>query len=231
TMAALLQKLKLDEVLEIVCSEACRLTNTTGSAVLLLEEEGWLKVSISIGYPLPVRQRVPVEETLAGQSLKLGKPIIDNHPTNQLHAYHLNPDLSSLLIVPLIIKDSNIGVIDVVNKPGRFTEDDIRIMGLFADQAAIAIENARLHKQAERLAVVEERQRLARDLHDSVTQSLYSASLYVNAVQRALANKKMDVALENLQNLRNMTHEAMLDMRLLIFELHPPVLEKEGLVT
>jgi len=231
TMAALLQKLKLDEVLEIVCSEACRLTNTTGSAVLLLEEEGWLKVSISIGYPLPVRQRVPVDETLAGQSLKLGKPIIDNHPTNQLHAYHLNPDLSSLLIVPLNIKDTNIGVIDVVNKPGTFTDDDIRIMSLFADQAAIAIENARLHKQAEQLAVVEERQRLARDLHDSVTQSLYSASLYVNAVQRALSNKKMGIALENLHNLRNMTHEAMLDMRLLIFELHPPVLEKEGLVT
>jgi len=231
TMAALLQKLKLDEVLEIVCSEACRLTNTTGSAVLLLEEEGWLKVSISIGYPLPVIQRLPVAETLAGQSLKLGKPIVDNHPTDQVHAYHLNPDLSSLLIVPLIIKDTAIGILDVVNKPGRFTEDDIRIMGLFADQAAIAIENARLHKQAEQLAVVEERQRLARELHDSVTQSLYSASLYVNAAQRALASEKIDVAAENLHNLRNMTHEAMLDMRLLIFELHPPVLEKEGLVT
>jgi len=231
TMAALLQKLKLDEVLEIVCSEACRLTNTTGSAVLLLEEGGWLKVSISIGYPLPVIQRLPVAETLAGQSLKLGKPIVDNHPTDQIHAYHLNPDLRSILIVPLVIKDTAIGILDVVNKPGRFTEDDIRIMGLFADQAAIAIENARLHKQAEQLAVVEERQRLARELHDSVTQSLYSASLYVNAAQRALASEKIDVAAENLQNLRNMTHEAMLDMRLLIFELHPPVLEKEGLVT
>jgi len=231
TMAALLQKLKLDEVLEIVCSEACRLTNTTGSAVLLLEEEGWLKVSISIGDPLPVIQRLPVAETLAGQSLKLGKPIINNHPIDHLHAYHQNPDLSSLLIVPLIIKDTAIGVLDVVNKPTEFTEDDIRIMSLFADQAAIAIENARLHKQAEQLAVVEERQRLARELHDSVTQSLYSASLYVNAAQRALVNEKMDVAAENLHNLRNMTHEAMLDMRLLIFELHPPVLEKEGLVT
>jgi len=136
-----------------------------------------------------------------------------------------------LLIVPLIIKDTAIGVLDVVNKPTEFTEDDIRIMSLCADQAAIAIENARLHKQAEQLAVVEERQRLARELHDSVTQSLYSASLYVNAAQRALVNEKMDVAAENLHNLRNMTHEAMLDMRLLIFELHPPVLEKEGLVT
>lgn len=230
TMAALLQKLKLDEVLEIVCSEACRLTNTTGSAVLLLDEEEWLTVSISIGYPLPVIQRLPIADTLAGQSIKLGKPIIENHPTKQFHAYHLNPDLNSLLSVPLIIKDMTIGVIDVVNKLGEFSEDDIRIMSIFADQAAIAIENARLHKQAEQLAVVEERQRLARDLHDSVTQSLYSASLYVNAAQRALSNEKIDMVTENLQNLRNMTHEAMLDMRLLIFELHPPVLEKEGLI-
>ncbi|HAY84390.1 MAG TPA: hypothetical protein DCY42_05545 [Chloroflexi bacterium] len=230
TMAALLQKLNLDEVLEIVCSEACRLTNTTGSAVLLLEDE-WLKVSISIGNPLPVVQRIPVTDTLAGQSLNLGKPIVENSPSEHLHAYHLNPDLKSLLIVPLTIKGTNIGVLDVVNKPGRFTEDDIRIMGLFADQAAIAIENARLHKQSEQLAVLEERQRLARELHDSVTQSLYSASLYVTAAQRALQKEKIDVAADNLQNLRNMTHEAMLDMRLLIFELHPPILEKEGLVT
>ena len=119
----------------------------------------------------------------------------------------------------------------MVNKPGRFTQDDIRIMSLFADQAAIAIETARLHKQAEKLAAVNERQRLARDLHDSVTQTMYSLSLYADATQKALQGNKVDKALDHLEELRKMVREAMLDMRLLIFELHPPILQKEGLAT
>jgi signal transduction histidine kinase len=230
TMAALLKKLQLDEVLEIVCSEACRLTNTTGSAVLLTEEEGWLRVTISTGIPLPILDRLPIVDSLAGSSMKQGFPIIANDPTRQLQAYHLNPDLKSLLVIPLSVNETSIGVLDVVNKEGDFTKDDIRIMSLFADQAAIAIENARLHQQAGQVAVVEERQRIARELHDSVTQSLYSASLHVNAAEMALSKGRINVAAENLQELQSMTREAMLDMRLLIFELHPPILEKEGLV-
>jgi signal transduction histidine kinase len=103
-------------------------------------------------------------------------------------------------------------------------------MSLFADQAAIAITNTRLHHQAEQLAVLEERQRLARELHDSVSQSLYSLTLYTDAARLALSKNETEAAGENLQELRNMAREAMLDMRLLIFELHPPILENEGLV-
>lgn len=230
TMAALLQKLTLNEVLEIVCSEACRLTGTTGSAVLLLEEEGWLRVTISTGTPLPILDRLSVMDSVAGSSMKQGIPLIVNDPAGQVQAYHPNPTLQSLLVIPLRIKGTSIGVLDVANKKGGFTKDDVRVMSLFADQAAIAIENARLHHQAEQFAVVEERQRLARELHDSVTQSLYSASLYVSAAEMALSKGKVDIAAENLLELRSMTREAMLDMRLLIFELHPPILETEGLV-
>jgi signal transduction histidine kinase len=104
-------------------------------------------------------------------------------------------------------------------------------MSLFADQAAIAIKNAQLHERAEQLAVVEERQRLARGLHDSVTQVLYSVNLYAEAARMALSAGKAEIAAENLQELRNMAREAMLDMRMLIFELHPPALEEEGLAS
>jgi signal transduction histidine kinase len=103
-------------------------------------------------------------------------------------------------------------------------------MSLFADGAAIAIESARLQQQAELLAVVEERQRLARELHDSVTQELYSIKLHAEATRMALSAGRQDVATENLHKLHQMACEAMIDMRMLIFELHPPVLEEEGLV-
>jgi signal transduction histidine kinase len=81
----------------------------------------------------------------------------------------------------------------------------------------------------EQLAVVEERQRLARELHDSASQSLYSTILYTKAARLALSKGDSKKAIENIHELGKMVHEAMLDMRLLIFELHPPILEKEGL--
>jgi signal transduction histidine kinase len=230
TTTALLQKLTLDDILEIVCSEARQLTGATGSAVLLVEEGGWLQVTISTGSPSPIVERLPIFESLAGRAVQAGQPCLVNDPAGEIQAYSRNPDLQSLLVIPLRGKDENIGVIDVVNKASGFTDDDIRVMNLFADQAAIAIENARLHHHAENLAVIEERQRLARELHDSVTQSLYTVALYADAARLALSTGKSEVALENLQELRNMAREAMLDMRLLIFELHPPILEQEGLV-
>ena len=205
TMAALLQKLNLDE---------------------------WLRVTLSTGNPLPALERIPVVDSLAGLSMEQRKPFLVNDPSdpsNHIQAYHRNPDLQSLLVIPLFAEGTSIGVIDVINKPGGFSKDDMRIMGLFADQAAIAIENARLHQQAEQLAVVKERERIARDLHDSVTQTLYSLSLYVDATQKALQGRKTDKAQKHVHELRKLAREAMLDMRLLIFELHPPILQKEGL--
>jgi PAS domain S-box-containing protein len=87
-----------------------------------------------------------------------------------------------------------------------------------------------LEEQVKEKAVAAERSRLARELHDSVTQALYSVTLYAEATRLALSAEKRDVAAENLQELHNMAREAMVDMRMLIFELHPPVLEEEGLV-
>jgi PAS domain S-box-containing protein len=87
-----------------------------------------------------------------------------------------------------------------------------------------------LEEQSREQAVAAERSRLARELHDSVTQALYSVTLYAEATRLALAAGKQEVATENLRELHNMAREAMVDMRMLIFELHPPVLEEEGLV-
>jgi PAS domain S-box-containing protein len=87
-----------------------------------------------------------------------------------------------------------------------------------------------LEVQVKEKAVAAERSRLARELHDSVTQALYSVTLYAEATRLALSAEKQQVAAENLRDLHNIAREAMLDMRMLIFELHPPVLKEEGLV-
>jgi signal transduction histidine kinase len=230
--SALLQKVvTLEEVLRLVCSESQRLTGATGSAVLLVEGQNWLRVASSSGKPSPALERLVIGESFAGHVLDRGEPLLLNEPESRVQAYYRNPDLKTLLAIPLRADETTIGALDVINKPGGFSEEDVRIMSIFADQAAIAIKNAQLHERAEQMAVVEERQRLARELHDSVTQALYSVNLYAEATRMALSSGNAEVAADNLQELRNMAREAMLDMRMLIFELHPPALKEEGLAS
>jgi len=231
-LVSLLQKTVLEQVLDIVCAEAQSLIGATGSAILLLTDQAWLEVKHRLGKPLAAVDPVPVDGSLAGQVVRQGAPVLLNDPDllERAQVYQWPTDLSALLAVPLHVNGGVIGVLDVVNKTGGFTEEDVPVMSLFANQAAMAIEHARLQQQAEQLAVLGERQRLARELHDSVTQSLYSVTLYANAAALALAAGKVDVTAGYLQELQETAQEGMRDMRLLIFQLHPPVLEAEGVV-
>ena len=231
-LVSLLQKTVLDQVLDIVCTEAQGLIDATGSAVLLLTDQAWLEVRHRLGKPLAAVEPVPVDGSLAGQVVRQGAPVLLNEPAlfQRAQVYQWPTDLSALLAVPLHVNGGVIGVLDVVNKAGGFSEEDVPVLSVFANQAAMAIEHARLQEQAEQLAVLAERQRLARELHDSVTQSLYSVTLYANAAALALAAGKVDVTAGYLQELQETALEGMRDMRLLIFQLHPPVLETEGLV-
>ncbi|MCL4507256.1 MAG: GAF domain-containing sensor histidine kinase [Chloroflexi bacterium] len=227
---AVLQGIALPEILDIVCTEAQRLTGAAGSALLSTEEEQWLRLISRTGMALTEQDRVPLENSLAGLAVQRGVPVLTNDPASQMSRLNNDPIVTALLAVPMRVESAIIGVLVVINKPGGFNSDDVRIISSFADHAAVNMEYARLRRQAERLAVMEERQRLARELHDSVTQSLYSVTLYADASAMALQAGKADVAAKNLHELRDMAQSAMRDMRLLIFELHPPVLEKEGLV-
>ena len=231
-LVSLLQKTVLEQVLDIVCTEAQSLIGATGSAVLLLTDQAWLEVKHRLGKPLAGVEPVPLDGSLAGQVVRQGAPVLLNDPAllERARVYQWPSDLTALLAVPLHVNGGVIGVLDVVNKAGGFCEEDVPVMSLFANQAAMAIEHARLQRQAEQLAVLAERQRLARELHDSVTQSLYSVNLYANAAALALLAGKEDVTAGYLQELQETAQEGMRDMRLLIFQLHPPVLEAEGLV-
>jgi PAS domain S-box-containing protein len=87
-----------------------------------------------------------------------------------------------------------------------------------------------LEQQVKEKAVAAERSRLARELHDSVAQALYSVTLHAAAASMAMSGGKQDVVADNLRALRDMAREAMIDMRVLMFELHPPLLQEEGLI-
>ena len=92
-----------------------------------------------------------------------------------------------------------------------------------------AIENARLYEQGRALAATEERQRLARELHDSVTQTLYSLTLLAEASRRTAQGGDMDKVVANIARLGETAQQALKEMRLLVYELRPMALEQTGL--
>jgi signal transduction histidine kinase len=145
--------------------------------------------------------------------------------TRLFQTYH------ALLAVPLIVQGEGDGAITLYyRQPREFSDEELRLAMSVADQAALAIESARLRAQAEQAAAVAERSRLARELHDSVTQNLYSVTLYAEAAARCLTGGEASQAAEYLRELRDTSQEALREMRLLIFELRPLALEKSGLI-
>jgi signal transduction histidine kinase len=137
----------------------------------------------------------------------------------------------SELTVPITVKGRTIGVLDAQSEQlNGFDQIDVEMLQALANQAGIAIENVRLHEQAKHVAVLEERQRLARDLHDSVTQSLYGINLYAEAAAGHLALGQLEQVQQHLDDIQKTAQESLNEIRLLIYELRPPILEQEGLV-
>jgi signal transduction histidine kinase len=137
----------------------------------------------------------------------------------------------SEVTVPIKVKGKVIGVLDAQSQRlNAFDDSDLMVLQSLADQTAVAIENARLYKQAQQLAVLDERNRLARELHDSVTQALYGITLHSEAAYRQLEAANPELVNEQLVELRSTAQEALREMRLLIFELRPSVVEVQGLV-
>ena len=154
--------------------------------------------------------------------------------TEDEHATIANLPVGNL-VVPISVRGTVYGNLYLTEKPGaaEFTADDARAAVTLAAQAGVAIENARLFEDADHRRALEERQRLARDLHDSVSQALFSMTLQARGAQLALEKEGIDPAGavgRRLGDLRELTEGALAEMRMLIFELRPGALQEEGLV-
>ena len=132
--------------------------------------------------------------------------------------------------VPLVYRGRALGTLNLYYLPGEEPGEDERVfLGAVADQTAVVVENARLFAAAQDTAALEERQRLARELHDSVSQALYGIILGTDAA-RTLLDQDPDRVTEPLEYVLSLAKAGLVEMRALIFELRPESLATEGLI-
>lgn len=138
----------------------------------------------------------------------------------------------ALLVIPLFFSDGEVyGTLDLYYKqPCKFSEEEISLAKAYANQTILAIENTRLRTTAKRSAVLAERNRLARELHDTVTQTLFSISL-ISGVLPELWLRDQNIGLSALEELNQLARGAQAEMRTLLFELRPKALSDIKLET
>jgi signal transduction histidine kinase len=140
-----------------------------------------------------------------------------------------HPRMRSFLGVPIVSRGDVIGALYLTDKEGGFDDADQRLIELLAAHAAIAIENARLYELSRELSVTEERNRLARELHDSMSQQLFSLVLTAETALN-LVRTDPERAEGELRTVKELARATMAELRSLIFELRPATLAAEGLV-
>lgn len=138
--------------------------------------------------------------------------------------------IRSHMHVPILIGDTVIGIFNVgYRRPHSFTAEERRLGMALSQRAAIAIQNARLYEQAQQAASLQERQRIARDLHDSVSQALYGIGLGATTALTLLDRDPAAVA-QPLDYILSLSEAGLAELRALIFELRPDSLATDGLV-
>ncbi len=202
--------------------------NGTGLQVIGFEQD--------IGPIEPAPVDIPMHELpMLGEVLDRGQSLVfPNIQSQPLHPtvrdFIIGHNIQSTIMVPLLTHGKAIGVMAIATDQGdrEFTPGEISLAETIAVDIAAAVENSRLLEQAKVGAAIEERNRIARELHDSVTQTMYSVSLVAEALPRVL-ERNLDEAKRNAGYLRQTTLGALAEMRTLLFELRPDSLAKARL--
>ena len=224
---------KLDQSLQRVLAAvhaqagAIQLLDSNGETLFLAAHQGLAQSFVN-------KLRVVSADTgISGWITKQQQPLImpdikaDKRSPENIH----QSGFRAYVGVPMTSRGKIIGILSVFRLVKRpYSQEDISLLDSVADQIGTAVENARLHQANEQLLIIEERNRLARELHDAVTQSLYSLTLYAETSMRFVQSHQFDLAAEYSEHVAETAQQALREMRLLLHNLRPAVLEQLGLV-
>lgn len=227
--------LDLDETLAVALSTTLDLLTCEAGGIHLLQEDG-AQLALVRGCclsqdVLTKLEHVSLKDSFLQTAVQPGNPIIQTDLAKIDEIPFYADGFRWLAVSPLTTRGSVLGTLFMLRKNAdQFSAPNNELLASIGNQIGVAIENARLYEQAQQLAIAEERTRLARDLHDSVTQSIYSLTLLVEAGRRMIQNEDMLAIQRNQERLGVIAQRALQEMRLLVFELRPLDLYQSGLV-
>ena len=237
--------LELGPLLDVVLKQLETIIQYTGATILIRDDEDSDLVILAHKGPLRPEQvsstRLSPADVERCPTLNQGVPVVlddlrGDSPAVRAHravmpqaVIELFAYARAVLLVPLKVRDRLIGVLRIdSSEPNRYTTQDAELALALASQAAIAIDNARLYDKARDLAAFEERQHLARELHDSVTQTLCALAMLGKILPETWA-RNPEEGRRSVANLGEMTQCALAEMRTLLLELRPGTLLEASL--
>ena len=176
---------------------------------------------------------VPVDSGLLGWMLEHGEPVLITDVASDPRAPRAvsTSGFQVYVCAPMRCRGQVLGVFSIFGGAEQQIHlEDVALLASIADHAGVAVENAQLHRQAEQAAALQERERLARELHDSVTQSLFSLTLFTEAAREMARTGELASIDQHLAEVDTIARQSLKDMRLLLYELRPSALQEEGLV-
>jgi signal transduction histidine kinase/predicted hydrocarbon binding protein len=215
--------LKLDEMLTKTLEHLVDLVRASHAAVGLIDEEtGKWKSTI-------VRPERDVDPAEMAKMLQAGQAVINSGKMMYIAPNVADGLLEPGVLLPLQSRERRLGLLAIIGyQDSAFTQDQLELFEFIADQLSIAVENSYLFEKASNVAVAAERNRLARELHDAVTQTLFSASLIADVLPR-IWERDIDQGRARLEELRELTRGALAEMRTLLLELRPTTLTELSL--
>jgi nitrate/nitrite-specific signal transduction histidine kinase len=237
----LYRHLELDQVLQSLVDIAVDMLKADKSSVFCWDEGAErLVMRVARGFGAESLNQLSFArgEGLAGQVAATGQPAFMGNTAAERVQQAERPEVIAVLraeairafmLLPITVNDQVFGIFNVnYTVPHAFGRDEERLFAALAGRAARAIENAQLYGQTQELAALQERSRLARDLHDAVTQTLFSASLIAEALPE-LWDADQEEGRQLLAELRQLNRGALAEMRTLLLELRPATLVEANL--
>jgi len=225
---AIAGELDLDRVLQLIVDSVRELVGTKYAALGIVDASGHIERFITSGISTELRAQIgPLPEghgllgTIIRDGVTLRIPDIAKHPDS--FGFPPNhPPMHSLLGLPIRVGGATVGDFYLTEKLGaaEFSDDDEELVEMFALHAGLAIQNARLHQDLQELAVVDERLRISRDLHDGVIQSIYAVSLSLEDVPE-LMEASAPEAIDRVDRAIDRLHLTIGDIRTFIVGLGP----------
>jgi nitrate/nitrite-specific signal transduction histidine kinase len=231
TIASVVSRsLDLDDILISALEKVAEAMDMEAGAILIRQDSDALALMAHLGlskeFTASVTHLEPGEGA-AGEAARSSKPVVKNvgdYSPGSLRQAIEREGLQLVVSVPLISKGRTMGAMNLCSRSTRLiTTEELEMLASIGSQVGVAVENAHLYLEAEQSAAAAERNRLARELHDAVTQTLFSASL-IAEVLPLMWERKPDEGRRRLEELRQLNRGALAEMRTLLLELRPSAL-------